>query len=74
MQVAVFIAEDSHYPSGQLLILPAGSKATSPLARAWRFYGTLDSQSTLFDGVAVELHLQAKGFALVKPKTLSVWS
>ena len=74
MQVAVFIDQDSDYPSGQLLVLPAGSMATSPLVKTWRFYGMLDSQSTLFDGVAVELHLQARGFALVKPKTLCVWS
>jgi hypothetical protein len=55
---------------GQLLVLPIQPKAdlTKSLQRSWRFYGTLDSRSTLFDGVAIELHLQGKGFVVVDTK------
>lgn len=76
MQVHVFVPRHSGVLHGQLLVAPVTPKAILPqaLQRNWRFYGTLDSRSTLFDGVAVELHLQHKGYVVVDTKLSPVWS
>jgi hypothetical protein len=68
MQVNVFLAREQRGPRSKLLVLTVASEAEIPknLSKYWRFYGTIDSQSALFDGVAVELHLQARGFAIVE--------
>jgi capsular polysaccharide biosynthesis protein len=68
--VDVFIARDSGLSCSELLVL---KNERNPMfginKRRWRFYGTLDSQSVLFEGCAVELHLQARGFIVVRPRT-----
>jgi hypothetical protein len=71
MLVDVFIARNALSPNRPLLLLTSIEAARKIVAKQWRFYGTLDSQSTLFDGVAVELHLQARGFAVVQPRDCS---
>ena len=76
MQVNVFVAPEDGQGKERYLLLPVSPTAAIPLQyqQGWRFYGTLDSQSAMFRGVAVELQLQAKGFALVEPPIPSVWS
>ena len=68
MQVNVFLARDCRDGETRLLILPAAQRSSSTTfhGRGWRFYGTLDSQSDLFEGIAVELRLQARGYVLVE--------
>ena len=69
MQVDVFLARDAWDGKTRLLVLPAAqsSSITSCQGGHWRFYGSLDSQSDLLEGIAIELHLRARGYALVEP-------
>ena len=71
MQVNVFLARDCRDGETRLLVLPAALKSSTTTfhGRHWRFYGTLDSQSDLFDGLAVELRLQARGYAVVETRS-----
>jgi hypothetical protein len=66
MQVRVFIARIAGELTSKLLVLPDLPKAalSRQFRDSWRFYGTVDSENPLFDGIAVELHLRAKGFAI----------
>ena len=68
MQVNVFLASDCWDGRTLLLVLPVTKRAstTTLSGRSWRFYGTLDSGSDLFAGIAIELHLRAKGFVIVE--------
>lgn len=74
MQVNVFMARDYGKLHSRFLVLPITQTAAIPknIRQFWRFYGTIDSQSALFDGVAVELHLQARGFAIIEAKSPSL--
>jgi hypothetical protein len=74
--VDVFLARHAEWPATEYLVVESrGALATSNVDTGrWRFYGTLDSESELFDGLAVELHLQAKGFLVIRPQPITVWS
>lgn len=67
MQVNVFIARETGDLTSKLLVLPVSPQAAIPqqFCDDWRFFGTFDSENPLFVGVAIELHLQAKGYAIV---------
>jgi hypothetical protein len=66
MQVRVFMARIAGELTSKLLVMPDLPKAalSKSFRRTWRFYGTIDSENPLFDGVAVELHLRARGYAI----------
>jgi hypothetical protein len=68
MQVSVYLASDYWDGHTRLLVTPPTPKPSKRTlyGHRWRFYGTLDSGSDLFAGQAIELHLQAKGFAIVE--------
>jgi hypothetical protein len=76
VKVAVYVAPEDRSPTNQYLVLPVEPEATIPLhlGTGWHFFGTLESRSALFHGVAVELELQLKGYALVSPPATGVWS
>ena len=67
----MFLARDYRGKETRLLILPAAQKSSTTAfqGRHWRFYGTLDSESELFEGVAVELRLLARGYAVVEARS-----
>ena len=71
MKVNVFLARDCREEETRLLILPTAQKSSTTTfqGRQWRFYGTLDSESELFEGVAVELRLLARGYAGVEARS-----
>jgi hypothetical protein len=76
MKVSVFTAPDDGLLQDRYLVLPAATKAKIPssLGTGWLFFGTLESKSSLFRGIAVELHLQLKGYVLVTPPASGIWS
>ena len=75
MQVNVYVPRHVEELPERLLLLPASSDVNVAhwIMQNWSFYETLDSASPLFHGVAVELHIQAKGFVVVEHKHSSVW-
>jgi hypothetical protein len=76
MKVSVFTAPDEGQWRDRYLVIPATLQPIIPpsLGTGWLFFGTLESKCALFRGVAVELHLRLKGYALVTPPTTGVWS
>ena len=69
MQVDVFLARDGWDGKTRPLVLPAAQRSSTTTCQGghWRFYGSVDSQRDLFEGIAIELHLQAAVMPLWKP-------
>jgi hypothetical protein len=67
MQVSVYLATNHEEGRTRLLVTPFNLSASArPMKpHLWRFYGTLDSNSELFRGTAIELHFRFTGHALV---------
>ena len=68
MQVDVFLARDGWDGETRLLALPAAQRSSTKtcLGGRWRFYGSLDSQSDLFEGIAIEL--------FCRPAVMPLWN
>jgi hypothetical protein len=70
MQVNVFITREEGQSQNRLLVLPVepSTAISKEYQVGWRYYATVPSTDSMFNGVDVEQALAAKGFAVVEPK------